>query len=177
MRFLAPKSLAGREVIWVEGRNNGKMVAHEGGMIGIVSVWLKPDNPLAMRGNRYPITQVGIENLLEQLIKRAENDIPKSRKEDFRIETYPHAKVDGRDCTCIQIIHPQRKPHFDFQEARVFYDNELKVPIRYVAWGWPQQPGGLPELLEEYTYKNLHLNPGLTDADFNHQNKEYKFRF
>jgi len=177
MRFLAPKSLEGREVIWVEGRNNGKMVAHEGGVIGLISVWIKPTSAIAMRGNRYPISDVGIENLLGQLIKRAQMDIPISRTEDFQIQTFPHAKVDGRDCTCIRIIHPQRKPHFDYYEARVFYDNELNVPIRYVAWDWPAQPGGRPVLLEEYTYKNLQLNSGLTDADFNHQNEKYNFKF
>ena len=32
LRFVAPQSVAGREVIWVEGRNEGKLVAHDAGL-------------------------------------------------------------------------------------------------------------------------------------------------
>ncbi len=37
------------------------------------------------------------------------------------------------------------------------------------------QPGGQPQLLEEYTYLNVKLNVGLTDADFDDKNPEYNF--
>ena len=32
MKFLKPESAKGREAIWVEGRNNGKIAAHEAGL-------------------------------------------------------------------------------------------------------------------------------------------------
>ena len=32
-----------------------------------------------------------------------------------------------------------------------------------------------PQLIESYTYLNMKLNVGLTDADFNHENANYNF--
>ena len=41
---------------------------------------------------------------------------------------------------------------------------------------WPREKGGPPELLEEYTYLDLKLNNGFTDADFDTQNPGYRFQ-
>ena len=90
---------------------------------------------------------------------------------DCEVQFYKGAKVDGRVCTCIQVRHPENKPPFEFYQARVFVDDELNVPVRYAAWDWPATPGGQPVLLEEYTYLNLKVNQGFTDADFNHQGR------
>ena len=60
--------------------------------------------------------------------------------------------------------------------ARIFVDDELKVPVRYAAWNWPKSPGGRPILIEEFTYLDLKLNVGLTDADFDHKNPKYSYR-
>jgi hypothetical protein len=37
---------------------------------------------------------------------------------------------------------------------------------------WPQTEGGEAPLEEAYTYLNLKLNNGFTDADFNPENPE-----
>ena len=54
-KFLRPKSLAGQEVIWVKGRNQGKLIAHPAGLFNVMRLTLDPEGPLAMRGNRYSI--------------------------------------------------------------------------------------------------------------------------
>ena len=54
-------------------------------------------------------------------------------------------------------------------------DDELDLPIRHAAYDWPDEEGGKPVLLEEYTYVNLRLNADLTDWDFDHRNEEYQF--
>ena len=43
-------------------------------------------------------------------------------------------------------------------------------------YDWPREAGGQPELIEEYTYRDLKLNIGLTDEDFSTQNPDYHFR-
>ena len=35
MKFLKPRAVAGREVIWVKGQNDNKLIAHEGGLLGV----------------------------------------------------------------------------------------------------------------------------------------------
>ena len=66
--------------------------------------------------------------------------------------------------------------NFLFHLARIFVDDELNLPIRYESYDWPEKPGGPPELIEEYTYLNLKLNNGFTDADFDIRNPNYQFR-
>ena len=52
----------------------------------------------------------------------------------------------------------------------------MNFPIRYEAYDWPKVAGGPPELIEAYTYVNMRLNVGLTDADFDIHNPAYRFR-
>jgi len=172
--FLGPDSVKGQEVIYVAGHNDGNMLAHAGSgvraMVGTVS--LKPQSMLAMTGNRYPITEIGVENLAKRLVEVAEHD---KQFGECDVNFYPNAKVNGRVCTCVQVSHPVPRRNFRFHLARVFIDDELTIPIRYEAYDWPQEAGGQPVLLEEYTYMNVKTNNGFTDADFDPKNTAYKF--
>jgi len=172
LKFLKPDAVKGREVIWVEGRNENRIIAHESGLLSFQRFNLPPDGFLAMRGQRYPITQIGIHNLIEELIKRGERD---RLHGDCQVKFYQNAKIDNYNCTLIEVLHPQKREPFDFHRARVFVDRELRVPVHYAAWSWPEKPGSEAVLLEEYTYRNIKLNVGLTDEDFNPDNPEYAF--
>ncbi len=167
--FLKPSKIKGREVIYVEGQNNGKIVAHEGGLLRIAPpVWLNPAGPIAMRGQLYPITDIGIETLVEKLIEKGERD---RQRGECTVDFIKGAKINGRVCTVLQVKHPTKRPWFDFHIARIFIDDELQLPIRYAAYTWPATEGGKPQLLEAYTYLNMKLNVNLTNADFNHKKK------
>ncbi|MEO2023322.1 MAG: DUF1571 domain-containing protein [Pirellulaceae bacterium] len=174
MYFVKPASVAGREVVYVAGRNKGKLCAHEGGTKGrlIPSVWLAPNGVLAMKGQRYPLSEIGIENLVAKLIERGLRD---RTRNECEVEFRRGAKINGRECTIIQVTHPHRRPYFDFHIARIFIDNEYNVPIRYAAFDWPKAAKAKPEVVEEYTYLNLKINVGLTDEDFDTKNPKYNF--
>lgn len=172
MRFLKPKSVRGREVIYVEGENEGKLLAHETGLLGLTIFRLDPMGPLALKNSRYPIYEAGIENLVVKLIEKAERD---KAAGDCQVEFIETAKINDRPCTKIKVTHPEQRQPYDFNVAEVFIDNELQVPIRYAAYAWPKKAGGEPELLEEYTYLNLELNVGLTAHDFDPNNPEYEY--
>ena len=175
MYFLGPAALKGQEVIYVEGQNNGNMWAHGVGikntMFGTVS--LKPDGPIAMRNQRYPLTELGILNLTRRLVEVGEDNM---KYGECEVKFYEGAKINGRVCTCIEVVHPVPRRNFLFHLARIFVDKELNLPIRYESYDWPKEQGGPPELIEEYTYLNLKLNNGFTDADFDTKNPNYKFR-
>lgn len=172
--FLKPSSVKGREVIFVEGRNDGNLVAHEGGLKGrfLPTVNIPPTGMLAMRGQRYPMTEIGIENLMSKLIERGEL----ARKyADVTCEFRTNARVKDRVCTVLQVTQPTKRPELDFYQAQIFIDDQLNVPIRYVAYDWPKREGAPLEVIEEYTYLNLKINQGLTDTDFDAYNKAYNF--
>lgn len=60
--------------------------------------------------------------------------------------------------------------------SRIFVDDQLNLPIRYEAYDFPAAAGGPPELIEQYSYLDLKLNNGYTDADFDVENPKYGFR-
>lgn len=171
---LRPASVKGREVIYVEGQNDGNMIAHEGGFRGrfLPTMPLSPTGMMAMRGQRYPITEIGIENLIAKLIERGETA---KRFNDVTCNFRKNAKVRDRVCTVLEVNQPTRHPELEFHQAQVFIDDELTLPIRYVAYDWPTAAGASPELIEEYNYIDLKLNVGLTDADFDPRNPQYAF--
>ena len=175
MYFIGPASEKGQEVIYVDGANHGKMWAHGVGiretMFGTVS--LAPDGVVAMRGQRYPLTDMGILHLTRRLIEVAEQD---TKYGECEVRYFKGAKINNRVCTLIQVTHPTPRRNFLFNLARIFVDDELNIPIRYEAYEWPREPGGAPELIEEYTYLNLKLNNGFSDADFDTHNSHYHFR-
>jgi hypothetical protein len=74
MKFLKPKKCAGREVIWVDGKDDNKLCVHESGLMGMKRFYLDPNGWLAMQHNRYPVYEVGIENLIIKLIEKASRD-------------------------------------------------------------------------------------------------------
>lgn len=171
--FLKPTELKGREVIYVEDQNEGNIVVHEGGFKGkfLPTVELDPNGMLAMRGQRYPITEAGVENLCVKLIEKGERD----RQHGECLVDQKMAKLGDRSGLLISVVHPVERPHFDFYRAEIFIDDQLRIPIRYAAYVWPKSPGGEGELLEEYTYQNLKVNVGLKDIDFDRSNSKYNF--
>lgn len=172
--FLKPDANKGQEAIYVDGQNDGKLMGHGTGirkMFGTVA--LDPTGPVAMRGNRYPITEMGVLNLVRRLVEVGEKD---SQYGECEVKFIPGAKINDRVCTCIQVVHPVARRNFRFHVARIFVDDELNIPIRYESYDWPSEAGGAPELLEEYTYLNLKLNNGFSDADFDVNNPNYAFK-
>ncbi len=172
LKFLKPQAVAGREVIWVEGANENKVIAHETGLLGFKRFYLPPDGMLAMMGQRYPITNIGMQRLIEELLMRGANDL---KHGECEVKFYKGAKVDKYVCTLIEVVHPVQRDHFTFHRARIYIDESLGVPVRYAAWSWPTEQGGEPVLEEEYTYRNIKLNVGLTDADFDPDNPAYDY--
>lgn len=172
--FLGPEKKKGQEAIYVASRNGGNIVGHGVGIERVAgTVRLAPTSMLAMRGNKYPITEIGLFNLTEKLIDIGQKDLQYG---ECDVKTFPGAKINGRSCTCIQVTHPVPRKNFLFHVARVFYDDEMRIITRYEAYDWPHEQGGKPVLTEEYTYLNVKVNNGFTDADFDENNPAYGYR-
>lgn len=174
MFFLSPAK--GRECLYVEGPNgtDGNLLARDSGFrrrLGVVK--LDPTGRFAMAGQKYPITKLGVRCLTQELVDVASKDVNYGECEVNVSQTVLGSK-DGpkRPVTLLQVTHPNPRRTFRFYKAEVFIDNELKIPIRYAAYLWPTTPGEAPPLEECYTYLNLKINNGYTDADFSEQSPE-----
>jgi hypothetical protein len=164
LKFLSPKAIKGRQVLYVDGLNNGKLLAKEGGNLHLLpAVWLSPTGALAMRGQLYPLTEIGIENLMAKLIVRGNREKAIGGCE---VSIRKGFKVNDRVCTLIELRRPTKGPKFEFNVAQIFVDEQLQVPIRYAAYDWPKKAGAKGEVIEEYTYLDVKVNVGITDADF-----------
>jgi Protein of unknown function (DUF1571) len=172
MNFLKP--FQGREVVYVDGQYNNELVVLEAGwkrsVLGKMN--LDPNGAVAMRGQKHPITKVGIRNLTAELIRRMQDDTKYAECEVVTKEE----KIGARPATMVQVIHPIPRQNFDAHIARVFFDNELGIPIHYDSFLWPRQPGGQPPLEESFTYTNLKVNNGFAARDFDAYNNPEIFQ-
>jgi hypothetical protein len=174
VRFLRPERVKNREVVYVEGKNGGKMIVRNGGTrFEYITTALAPDSPTVLQQTRYPISEIGVLNLTRRLIEDGEYEMQHS--DDCRVRIVPGAKINGRSCTLVQVAHPEPRETADYQMARILIDDQLVLPVHYSAYDWPDKEGGQPQLLEEYTYTNIRINVGLTDWDFDHRNENYLF--
>jgi hypothetical protein len=182
LRFESPSNVAGREVIWAEDLHDAKMVVHETGILGLMSLRLEPTGLIAMQGQRYPITEIGLTNLLEKLVARGRQDLDNS---DVSVSVTQGLELEGLVCDRIEVL--RRKPSGkadDFSRAEIWFDPRTELPIRYSSYGWrpdpkkvadPKTPPAPGDLIESYTYLDIRTNVGLSDADFDPENPEYQF--
>ncbi|HLA83571.1 MAG TPA: DUF1571 domain-containing protein [Thermoguttaceae bacterium] len=174
LRFLAPAEVKGREVVYVRGRNKDKVIVWRGGpKLAYVTTAVSPDSDLALRFAHYPISEIGMKNLTERLIQMGKQELAHNECEVVYVDG---AKINGRPCMMVQLTHSVRRPHFRYYMARVFIDDELKLPMCYASYDWPTAKGEAPPLIEEYTYLDVKLNVGLSDYDFDYHNPAYRFR-
>jgi hypothetical protein len=169
MQFLHPHK--DREVLYVAGMNDGDLIALDGGWKRkiMAPVSLDPEGMIAMSGQKYPITRVGMRNLCEEYLKTSEEDI---KYDESEVQINPNSRIGGRSATLIQVVHPKPRQAFHSHISRIFLDNELQVPLHFDAFLWPAEADGTPPLEESYTYTNLKINQGFTSKDFDKENPE-----
>lgn len=173
LRWLEPEE--GKEAIYVEGQNDGKIVTHGTGLTRALagSVHVDPEGSFAKSGNRHTIREAGIGHLLESLLTAwsAERTLRQTR-----VNT-THVKINGRPCYLLTAGHPDScGGRFQFHTVKVYVDKQWMLPVRMEGYGYPPVAGADPgPLLECYTYVNLKVNVGLTDVDFSPRNPTYGF--
>ena len=163
----------GREVIYVDGKNNGNLLAHEAGFASLIgTLELSPTGNQAMNENRYPITMAGIGNLVEEVIKQWEAE---SKYGETEVKYYKNAKLGEMTCRVIESSHPQPRKQFKFHKTRLWIDEKSGYPVKVEQFGFPRTAGAKPPVIEEYRFTNIKTNVRLTDADFNPDNPRYNF--
>jgi hypothetical protein len=174
MYFKFQQPNQGREAIFVQGRYNGRIVAHDVGLGKFLAgtMHLDPHGTMAMEENRHPVTEAGIGSLIESVAKHWAVEL----KPGESLLTFDHnARFANRPCTMIESVHPGRGANFMFHKVKIYIDQERGLPIHFEAYDWPARPGAAAELVEEYSYHDLRVNVGLRDHDFDPANRQYSF--
>jgi hypothetical protein len=159
--------MVGQEACYVAGRNNGMMRVHSTGLLGVVGfVSMEPRDPRALEASRHAITEAGIGNLIDRYGQAWELENRLNRTQ-VRIQEY---EVGGRRCMRVETVHADNaNRQIPFYRSIVYFDKQNHLPIRVENYDWPR-PGVDPAgaLVESYSYLDLRLNVGLSDAAFTH---------
>ncbi len=165
---------AGREVLFVQGENDGRLLTHEGSGLSSLAgtVSLDPQDPAAPGEGRHPITETGMRPMLEAVIAQWKRESPYG---EIDVQFYPDAKLRGRPCEVIESSHPRPRRQFPFQKTRLYIDGETGLPVRFEQYGFADDRDQDPPLDTLSEYGNLRTNVGLTDEDFDRNNPSYSF--
>ena len=158
----------GREGLYVSGANNGRFFIHEPrGIQRFFTVALEPTDRRVMEESRHPVTDVGIGRLLEIVGTNARRG---AQAGVLQVIDRGLGDVAGRRVRQVEaILLRDAKAGYYCYRVLLAFDEENHLPIRIVVYDWTDQ------VVEEYTHAQLQLNPGLTERDFDPENREYGF--
>ena len=80
------------------------------------------------------------------------------------------------DCEALEVTHPRPRRQFRYHQCRLFIEKNTGLPLRVQNYGYPQQAGTAPPLVEDYAYTGLKTNLGLKPLDFSRTNPAYRFQ-
>jgi len=156
----------GREALYIRGKNDNKLRAHQGSFPD-VTVDIDPRGGLAMKGNRHPITEGSLGDLIGLLVRdlrRAE-----SRPQDGAIiKDLGESDRHGQKIRCFDAIFTVADGYYA-PHVQICVFTATNLPSRVQVWDAREQ------LLEDYEYRDLKTNVGLRDADFDSTNPKYNF--
>jgi len=163
----------GREAIYHPARFADKIIAHEGGWKGYVAgtMHLDPKGRMAMSDNRHPVTQAG----LDKMIARIHDNWHRHLQPQHIVKIERGVVLDNRSTTLVQTRHGRKEDEFEYHVVQLYFDDELRLPVRFVGYDWPHRINEAPPLVEDYRFRNLRLNVGLNEQDFDPKNPLYKF--
>lgn len=173
---------AGREVIFVEGANNGKMIAHDGGWKArLPAFYLEPTCSLAMRDARYPVTSAGLLYLIDTMLEVHEQDV---KQQNFASCEMNEADVfDGRPAVSFVTCYRSKDVSPHYRKSITVFDRETSIPVATEHYEWPSRHVKIEDknldeatLIERYAFHDLAFDQEISERDFDRGNREYKFR-
>lgn len=173
----------GREVLYVDGQLDSRLLVQLGGVKGrlLKPLKLEPTGSLAMKESRHPITDMGLLNLTKKLITYRKRDLAQGKGVHWQL--IPDQKCFDRDCLCFVVEYERAEFEPVYRKTLTYIDKELSVPVCVKNFTWPEAGSQLTEekldeatCIEFYGYKDLRFSIGLKDSDFDRTNEQYAFR-
>ena len=162
LKFLKPKRVAGREALY----QDGELIIRRGGtrMADLV-LHLDPLSPLAMDGNRYPITHMNPKVICKQLVEKVRNEIAF----DPKIVTRP-AIYNKQKGIHYKLTHNKKEKGMECKTAEMIISTDYNLPIYFKAVNWADK------IVEEYAFSHVVVNAELPAGTFSKDNPKYGLR-
>jgi hypothetical protein len=170
----------GRQLIYVDGQNEGNLLVQLGGVKGrlLGTLSINPTGSQAMAESRYPITGAGLLHLAKKIVEYRQQDL--ERGTGVHCEMYDNQELNGRPCYMFVTTYDAREFNDQYRKAVCYIDKELSMPIcvRNYTWGVDVNPEKIDEetLIEFYSYSDIQIEQELADADFDRANESYRMR-
>lgn len=174
----------GRQLLYVDGLHDNKLVILPGGLLGRVSgpQVLALNDPLVTAEARHPATDCGLKHLAETVLHHHRQDLAADCR-GVQCELHDQQTCNDRPCYLFvaEYDSPERSP--TYRKVAIFIDKELSMPIAIQNFTWAQ--GVAPEeldsvtLVEAYTYSDIVVDTreaGLTEDDFSRDNPKYRLK-
>ena len=172
----------GREVLYVDGINNGNMLVHAGGWKArLPALLMSPDSTLALKESRHPVTKAGLLALA--------NTILEYNREDLKTKNYSSCvqledqMFGDRPCVNFLLEYRDRTCSREYRKSSTLIDKEWGVPVYIKNFGWPSDESTasgeeLDEatLIEQYSYSDVKFRSSLASLDFEDTNADYRFK-
>jgi hypothetical protein len=172
----------GREVLYVDGVNDGKMLVHAGGWKArLPALLMAPDSSLAMQEARYPVTRAGLLGLANTIVGFNRDDL--KAKNYSLCQQLEDQAVGERMCHTFLLVYRDQKGSPEYRKSITLIDKEWGVPLFIKNFGWPNEnvtvaPEELDEatLIEHYVYGEVKFRSSLAALDFEDTNADYRFK-
>jgi hypothetical protein len=159
----------GGEVLYSEGWNNNKLLAHTSGILGVLSLSVDPGSREGMKETRHPVSESSIIFMMDSLEGSLDHALSHP-EDDIIIEDMGEGEVFGEKVKWIRLKFPYGEGYPYYAPLSIFgIDTDRYLPLYYKAIG---NDG---EMWEEYRFKDLKTNVGLSDSDFDPKNPKYGF--
>lgn len=173
----------GRELIYVDGANDGSMLVKLGGLKGrlLPTLRLDPFGSRAMAECRHPVTSAGIKEAAQELLRFRRKDL--TQHEGVECKMLEDQKFDGRTCFCFMIQYKDRTYCADYRRSIVYLEKEHMMPVQICNYQWldgaeDMSPEELADasICEDYRYTNLKVGLQFADAEFHKDHESYGFK-
>ena len=170
----------GRQLIYVDGLNDGNLLVQPGGIKGRLTgvLSLEPSSALAMAESRYPIMKVGILELANTILEYQHADL--ERGHGFRCELRDDQSFEDRPCYLFVCEYDSPEMNETYRKSVIFVDKEISMPVcvKNFTWVRDANPETIDEesLVEFYAYTDVRIGQNLNAGDFDQHNRDYRLR-
>jgi hypothetical protein len=159
---------AGREILFVPGRNDNRMLVSEPGLLTrFATIVMAPDSPRVLDESRHPVTDIGIGRLIDLIVDSARRAAAAGELAVRDHGTAPGP--DGLERRLEAILPREREKGYYCYRLVLALAADTGLPVRAIVHDWNDR------VVADYAYRELRLNPALTPADFDAANPAYGF--
>lgn len=155
----------GTEVIYAGKKYNNNLRVHPGGIISFIDLEIDPKGSIAMKENLHSIYESDIGFIIS-LINR--NYYKAKKNSEGNTLFVKDTILDGRNMQIYKAVFPKEKDYY-CHIIYVYIDINLNLPVMLIAYDKNNK------MFEKYYYKDLKVNVGLKDIDFDADNPEYEY--